>query len=856
VRNNVLLIAALALSGCASLVLETLWFDWLALHWGRTAEASAAVLACFMLGLGLGQWLMLKRQSLPLSSAKLWALCELLVGLFALAANSRFANSSDVVSWTALLWILAPTLFMGMTLPLAVACLRQQTLSTGIGLAYAANTSGAALGAVATVWWLIPQLGLSHTGLVAVFGQCLAALLVFIFASSRSTKTVPSDNPTGNQQNSGTPWQPLLAVAASGLFVLGMEVIWFRALLLTHRSTSENFAVMLAVVLVGLAIGSACASAYMRKRPSLATSQALVALLVIQSLVTVIGLILWQPGASGSLLLHAAVLIALPCICSGALMIIATRALQQATNQRSASAQLILASTLGSSIGAPLVALYLLPTIGVAHALQCLLLITALAALLNQTKLAAAGFVAVGIIAFALPEQWQQKQSRAAQLYVQLDQAEIIAQADGKYQSVQLLESRFLEQPLSHRLVTDSYSMTSTAADSERYMRLFAWLPQAMRSDLNDVLLISYGVGTTAETLLATANTQSLTIADPSATILATSRLIQRPAQPLDDPRVRLRLEDGRKVLQQNPEQFDLITGEPPPPRLAGMHALYSQEYFQLMQQALKPQGWASYWLPVDQLTVASSKAIIQAFCKAFADCSLWAGSHYNWILLGSKQGQVASDAITTLFNDSASTQQLKTAGFENSVQLASSFIAGPETLQQWIGTQPAVSDNWPQRIESRWPGESDIKTYAQWMDGVDTETRFEESYWATQWPLNDDHLQIAWAIQPLLNGQFRPNETQRLQVVSQLLTITDWEAPVLWALGTDHKRVAIAEAATNGATRNRSATNNTAPNQTAELHQAVGLLARRDPAAISQLQKLAEHFPLAADLAAIATQR
>jgi spermidine synthase len=844
--RHALLLITLFFSGAASLVLETLWFDWLALHWGHTAEASAAVLACFMLGLGLGQWLMLKRQSLPLSSAKLWALCELLVGLFALAANSRFANSSDVVSWTALLWILAPTLFMGMTLPLAVACLRQQSLSTGIGLAYAANTSGAALGAVATVWWLIPQLGLSHTGLVAVVGQCLAALLVFIFASDRYTDNAPSDDTSDNQQHSNTPWRPLLAVAASGLFVLGMEVIWFRALLLTHRSTSENFAVMLAVVLVGLAIGSAGASTYLRKRPSLATNQALVVLLITQSLVTVIGLMLWQPGASGSLILHAAALIALPCICSGALMVIATRALQQSNNQRNASAQLILASTLGSAIGAPLVALYLLPTIGVAHALQCLLLITALAALLNQTKLAAAGFVAVGIIAFALPEQWQQKQNRAAQLYVQLDQAEIVAQADGKYQSVQLLESRFLEQPLSHRLVTDSYSMTSTAADSERYMRLFAWLPQAMRSDLSDVLLISYGVGTTAETLLASANTQSLTIADPSATILATSRLIQRPDQPLDDPRVRLRLEDGRKVLQQNPAQFDLITGEPPPPRLAGMHALYSQEYFQLMQQALKPQGWASYWLPVDQLTVASSKAIIQAFCKAFADCSLWAGSHYNWILLGSKQGQVASDAITALFNDSASRQQLKTAGFETPAQLASSFIAGPDTLQQWAGTRPAVSDNWPQRIESRWPGDIDIKTYAKWMDGADSEARFKASVWATQWPLADDQLQIAWAIQPLLNGQFRPNQTQRLQVISQLLAITDWEAPVLWALGTDHKRVAIA----------KSEINRTAAKQTAQLHQAVGLLAERDPAAISKLQALAEHYPLAAELAAIATQR
>ena len=819
---------ALFISGAASLTLETLWFEWLALHWGRTAEATAAVLASFMLGLGLGQWLMLRRQSLPLSAAKLWALCECLVGLLALAANARFANSSDVANWTAVLWMLAPTLFMGMTLPLAVACLRQQSFTSQLGLAYAANTSGAALGTVATAWWLIPQLGLSHTGLVAVVGQMIAAVLLWLAVPTNSISA------SSKQPRQQLPLKALLAVAASGLFVLGMEVIWFRALLLSHRSTTENFAVMLAVVLLGLALGSAAASAYLRHKPKLPYQTVLVLLLIAQSLLTVVGLVLWQPGAYGSVVQHSVLLILGPCICSGALMVAAANAFNQDSNNRSAAAGLVLASTLGSSIGAPLVALWLLPSLGVPASLQLLLLLTAMAALVNRPKMAIAGFAAIGIIATALPTQWQQKQSRAAQLYVQLDQAEIIAQADGKYQSVQLLETRFLQQPLSHRLLTDSYSMTSTAADSERYMQLFAWLPQAMRGNLSDALLISYGVGTTAAAILANPNTNSLTVADPSATILQTSRLIPREKQPLDDPRMTVRLEDGRKVLAQSKQAFDLITGEPPPPRLAGMHALYSEEYFGLMHQALKPQGWASYWLPVDQLSVASSKAIIAAFCSAFADCSLWAGSHYNWILLGSKHGQPQTQALSALFK---ATPSLAMSGLEHPAQLASTFIAGTHTLRQWVGEQAALNDNWPERIQSHWPSNADIETYAAWQDGA--ELRFAHSLYFQRWQLDAEILELAWALQPLMNGQFRPNAEQRLNVVKQLLQLSNWQAPLLWALGTDHKRVTIAQQSQG---------------KTAQLHQAVALLAKGNHAeAAKQLQELGSDFPLAEDLARLA---
>lgn len=854
-RQTILLLA-LFVSGAASLIFEIIWFEWLALHWGRTADASAGLLASFMLGLGLGQLIILQSRRLHNQKIKLWAACETGVALLATGCHWRFAQTADPLGIAALLWLLAPTVLMGMTLPLAVSALKQASLSLGIGRAYTFNTLGAAVGSLVTGYWLLGLLGLEQASMLAVGLQLLAAgLLCTQFRSLRpATPPLEASINTASTAVGANQAKALLAVAASGLVILGMEMLWFRALLLTHRSTTENFAVMLTLVLLGLAIGSAFASQLIatRKNPATINSRhtLIAALLASQALLATLGFLSWTPSSSTSLpqlliLVGQGALLILPaCLLSGALLVIASEQLKNPNKPSQATAKLVLASTIGSAVGAPLVTLWLMPYWGWSNSLLILLGFLLVVSILNAWRIGLVAAAAMVLLAAPVSQHWQQAQASAAKIYLELDGAQSISQSDGQYQSVQLLESRFLGQVISHRLMTDSYSMTSTATDSERYMRLFAWLPRAFNQQLSDVLLISYGIGSTAEALLDNPNTQKLLIADPSSAILKTSRLIQRQPEPLDDPRVVIRLDDGRKVLAESANRFDLVTGEPPPPRLAGMHALYSAEYFALMHRALKPEGLASYWLPVDQLSLTSSKAIIKAFCLSFKDCSLWAGSHYNWILLGSKQGikAASAEALSQLWERPQDQARLLNSGFEHAAQIASTFIADALTLQSWTLPNRPVEDNWPRRIEPNWPSANDIQTYAQWQDNNLAEQRFHQSIFFKQWQLPTKPLELAWTLQPLLNGQFRPEPEQRLQVLSQVLALSPWQTPVLWLLGTDQNHIQIALQQNN---------------PSAKLHQAVALLAnhRFDEAEVA-LAALGQSFPLANNLAELARQQ
>src|SRR4029077_219348 len=106
---------------------------------------------------------------------------------------------------------------------------------------------------------------------------------------------------------------------------------------------------------------------------------------------------------------------------------------------------------------------------------------------------------------------------------------------------------------------------------------------------------------------------------------------------PLHDPRVHPIVQDGRFFLQASPRQYDIISGEPPPPKVTGSVNLYTEEFFSLMNSRLKEGGIASFWLPIDQLKADESKAILRAFHNVFANASVWASSDYQWIMLGIK---------------------------------------------------------------------------------------------------------------------------------------------------------------------------------------------------------------------------
>jgi len=140
-------------------------------------------------------------------------------------------------------------------------------------------------------------------------------------------------------------------------------------------------------------------------------------------------------------------------------------------------------------------------------------------------------------------------------------------------ETITYLRKDYAGEPEYYKMLTNSYSMSGTTPGSRRYMKLYVYMPVALHQAPRKALLISYGVGSTAKALTDMEELRQIDIVDISREILEMSDLVygDSPEHPLRDPRVQVHVEDGRYFLQTSSSQYDIITGEPPPPKVAGV---------------------------------------------------------------------------------------------------------------------------------------------------------------------------------------------------------------------------------------------------------------------------------------------
>jgi len=790
-------------SGAAALLFEVLWFRALGRVVGNTVWAGALVLTAFMLGMALGgvlaarwaRWI--RRPTRAFAAAEItvavtgsllvWTLpgLEALIGRGLSPLVEHPTALAGVRLLLALAAMLVPTTAMGMTLAFGVRILAHKDTTRALGTLYAANTFGACVAPLLAEYYLIGELGLRGTALVAACLNLLAAVLAL------QHPQFPRAAEPGVATTFRSPARLLVAAAVAGALALGLEVIWFRLLILYAPGSDTAFALMLTIVLLGIALGGALAP--LLARASFAWVAAASSLAVVAGYLVAGPLHIPGPPE----LIHYAIPLMLPAaLLSGSLFTLLGAELRgESENPQPAIGRLTTANALGAAMGAALAGLVLLPQLGIegslfllaaGYALLPILLIDARAMWRSLWPVVPA---VAGLLFFPFGRM-EMHLAEAAFSYRLGKAAKVVKVTEGPTTTLQILRYERFGEAAAWRLLTDSYSMTATDHYVLRYMQLFAWLPLSLHPEPRRALLISYGAGNTAQALLSEPRLTQLTVVDVSPEILAASSVIHGDRDPLRDPRVRLVREDGRHYLRTRREQFDIITAEPPPPVIAGVVNLYTREYFMALAERLAPGGLATYWLPVSQLDPSGARAVIAAFCHAFPDCTLWVGVSYDWILMGGREFKHRASAqhFARLWRDPVAAPRLAANGFEQPAQLGAAFLADAAQLRRWYGAAPELTDDHPKRLAAELVLDRPVEEYRPWLHPDRALRRFEASSWvAAHWPAELIRQSPQYfAVQPVLNGQIPADPVKSLRDVDTLLRHTDLRIPVLWLLDSD----------------------------------------------------------------------
>jgi spermidine synthase len=687
-----LLLILFAASGCSALIYEIVWYQMLQLAIGSTAVSLGFLLASFMGGLCIGSIGLpryLSRHNTGAHPLRIYAALEAGIGvlgilvLFGIPLVDRIYIAGAEHGLPGMLLrgcisavcLLPPTILMGASLPALVRWVEHTRRGISWwGLLYGGNTMGAVFGCLLAGFYLLRVYNMATATYVAAALNFAIAAVSYLLAARTPARSdadsaaeigsgatpAPSDEPSSN-------WPVYLTIAISGATALGAEVVWTRLMAMILGSTVYVFSIILAVFLIGLALGSGLGSMLLRSmrtaagpRLALGWSQVLLtagiawtAFMIADSLPywPINPMLATSPWYNFQLdMVRCLWAILPPTIFWGASFPLACAAISSTKDDPSSLVgRVYAANTFGAILGALVVSLTLVPAIGTQNSERVILLLSAAAALVvllpqlarSRSMLLTAGLTASMLLAIQLARGIDPIPGKVIaygrRIMISSPNSELLYTVEGRNSSVAI--TRWSDGAVE--VDVNGHVEATTEPYDMKLQRMVGHLPALIHPNPKSVLGIGFGAGVSAGTFTRYPGIEHITVCEIEPVIPPTSTryFAKEDYDVYHNPRTRLVYDDARHYLMTTTDHFDIIASDPLDVFVKGTAALYTKEYFEAVKRHLNPGGLFTLYVPLYESDMRTVKSELATFFEAFPNGTVWAntieGRGYDMVFMG-----------------------------------------------------------------------------------------------------------------------------------------------------------------------------------------------------------------------------
>ena len=682
--------------------------------------------------------------------------------------------------------LLVPTTLMGATLPLlSSALLRSAGLkSTSITRLYTRNLVGAIGGCLVAGFVLLPLFGVRATIYIAALINIVIGIATILadrkpvsaIETAEDVPVISTEQPDIVEPDSGdgpvresndSPWFWLTCAFISGFVTISTQVAWTRMLTMIVGSSTYAFSIVVALFLLGLSAG-----AFLVARRNQATDLRGVIMRV--ELFTAISLVISLAVANkiprmliaaglglkisswGGLLtlqvLSVALLILLPAFLMG--MVMPVVLIWAGNKSPSRSVQLIgrsyAVNTIGAIVGAFGAGFVLIPRVSTRFTILfagALCLFVAGAAYQPkqnasdrdlQRAIAAGVSLALVVLMFVFAPRMNLGDLSVG-AYDSL--VRVLGKTRGEVEdgTVQQRGAEvhelllYEEGPTSTVSVRKDWDITSmaingrtNASDREDMSTqvMLGQMPVLLAPRLRNALIVGYATGVTAGSILQSPVESVECVELEPATINGSKFFEHVNNHPLQDPRLRLIIDDARTYLRVTPTRYDMIVSEPSHPWVPGVANLFTQEFFQLGRDRLSDEGIFVQWLQIYQLSTSSLSSVLGTFQKTFPHVLVfrvegtWKGK--DLLLIGSKT-PLTLDRIKERISDPRIAAELARVNIKSEADVRAWYVCSEAQLAPaTAGSVINTDDN--MHIETTVPREAFrpfLETNAAWVEAL-----------------------------------------------------------------------------------------------------------------------------------------
>ena len=606
-----------------------------------------------------------------------YAVIEAFIGIFSLFFHDFFIFSNNLlfnqlapnidsnITFIALKWslgimlILPQSILLGTTFPLisnALLKISPQLPGKKLSLLYFNNSFGAAMGALASGFYLIQTYGLAGTMLTAGIINIFIALAVILII-----KQTPSNNEKQKSLqaiNQDRFYYLMLGAAFfTGVASFFYEIAWIRMLTLVLGATTHAFELMISAFILGLALGSF----WIKKRIDnfkfpvtvLAYVQLLMATFAFFTIISYDYLFDIMEFVFKSikrndegynfyiLINHAlALIIMLPAsIFAGMTLPLITHILFKKQPNKKVIGYVYAFNTLGAIFGVVIAMNFLLPLAGTKG-------LVSLGGLIDISI----GLTLLGYVYYKKPSSKFKLQFILASIFSFIvfqvsynsnsfdplktsagvfrtgvakfnDDSKILFHKDGKLSTVDIIEGNSGYTIISNNGKPDAgIKLYDTIAGTDEVTMILAGaLPIAINPSIKHVANIGMGSGQTVQTLLSYPTIKYVdTIEIENSVIEALPFFGVFSQLPRFDKRSNIIIDDAKTFFASSKVKYDLIISEPPNLWFSGVSSLFTTEFYSQIKKKLTTEGIFTQWIHLYEINIKTVSSIFNALSDNF----------------------------------------------------------------------------------------------------------------------------------------------------------------------------------------------------------------------------------------------
>lgn len=686
-------------SGLCALIYQTTWLREFRLIFGASTPASAAVLAIFMGGLGLGSAVLGRRVdwkgrpllfygqleliiavSAALTPVLIWLVRQVYMAMGGTPALGLGWGSVARLALSALV-LAVPTFVMGGTLPAIARAVETagDSARRHLAIVYGVNTLGAVAGTLLSTFYLFEHLG----NRMSLWLACALNLVVAITAiglGRRQKIAMGQGEATPAAQSDGRAEYParfvFLAAAVVGFVFFLMELVWYRMLTPLLGGSTFTFGLILAIALLGIGAGSLVYHKWAAHRAAtlaaFAGTCALEALClaypfalgdrlaILTILLRPLGLLEFFGHVAGWTIVCAIVVLPAALVAGfqfPLLIALLGKGERQVGRHTGYAYGWNTAGAIAGSLAGGFGILPLLTAPGTWRLVIALLVALGVAALwlswsrdrilsLRAGSMAASGLALLMLLSPGPTAVWRHSPIGAGRV----DPDEINTRNKSRRwmqktrrEIVWQADGRDtcvgLKKDEGYAFIVNGKNDGNIRTDAGTQV-MSGLLAAMLHGSPKAVLVVGLGTGSTAGWLGAIPSVERVDVVELERAIKHVAHLCAAGNMAvLQNPKVHFIEGDGREVLLTTRRSYDLIVSEPSNLYRAGVAGLYTRDFYQVAARKLKQGGIFVQWLQGYETDFDTTRIAYATLSSVFSSIETWLTMERDFLFVASMQG-------------------------------------------------------------------------------------------------------------------------------------------------------------------------------------------------------------------------